>query len=160
MCELNKILIGIICLLLILPSAVSVFAQELPEKFIDEPLLEQPELFKPEPGCSEMWVCTQWSECTADGFQTRACADQNDCGSMEEKPRETRPCTYTHPADITGEFFVDPVTISLAVLMVWAAIVILYWRIKHRVLGHRPGYIKQSYFQLLIQHLSPDLLHK
>ncbi|MBW3003658.1 hypothetical protein KY337_03780, partial [Candidatus Woesearchaeota archaeon] len=44
--------------------------------------------------CNEDWQCTDWSECLPSGIQTRACSDLNNCGTITEKPEETRSCIY------------------------------------------------------------------
>jgi len=41
--------------------------------------------------CEEDWTCTEWSECTEEQ-QTRTCSDQNECGTEENMPEETRTC--------------------------------------------------------------------
>ena len=55
--------------------------------------------------CSQGWICGDWSSC-ASGFQTRACADSNDCDNLHmqgnvskviaaQKPAESRDCKET-----------------------------------------------------------------
>jgi hypothetical protein len=41
--------------------------------------------------CEEDWLCTEWSECI-EGQQTRACTDQNACGTEDNRPEETQTC--------------------------------------------------------------------
>ena len=48
--------------------------------------------------CTEDWTCTDWSECL-DGTQTRTCTDNNNCGTEDNKPAETRDCVQTQPAE-------------------------------------------------------------
>ncbi len=45
--------------------------------------------------CTADWSCTDWSECSPAGMQTRTCTDLNNCGTTAGKPEETRNCTYT-----------------------------------------------------------------
>ncbi len=45
------------------------------------------------PPCTPNWTCTEWSECTMEGFQYRNCTDTNNCGTNESKPEEQRECT-------------------------------------------------------------------
>jgi len=45
--------------------------------------------------CQENWVCSNWSKCRIDGFQSRNCTDKNNCGSFENKPPEVQKCIYT-----------------------------------------------------------------
>ena len=42
--------------------------------------------------CIEKWVCLSWSKCT-DSQQTRTCVDVNNCGTEENKPFESQPCS-------------------------------------------------------------------
>ncbi len=41
--------------------------------------------------CEENWECEEWGECV-EGFQNRNCTDLNDCGTIENMPKEIRPC--------------------------------------------------------------------
>lgn len=43
-------------------------------------------------GCQERWLCQDWSECK-DGIQTRTCADQNNCGTNNNEPFTSQPCS-------------------------------------------------------------------
>ena len=45
--------------------------------------------------CAEDWKCSEWSECSPEGIQTRTCEDVNKCGTTEKKPSESQPCHYT-----------------------------------------------------------------
>ena len=49
------------------------------------------------PPCAENWTCTEWSECSPDGNQTRNCTDLNECGTVQNKPNETQECEYVPP---------------------------------------------------------------
>jgi hypothetical protein len=42
--------------------------------------------------CDEDWACTEWSACEG-SQQTRSCTDQNQCGTEDNKPIETQPCS-------------------------------------------------------------------
>jgi hypothetical protein len=42
--------------------------------------------------CSENWQCTEWSECSASGTQTRTCSDTKICNTTKSKPNETQSC--------------------------------------------------------------------
>ncbi|MCP3682399.1 MAG: hypothetical protein GY861_06875 [bacterium] len=44
--------------------------------------------------CLENWKCSEWSECTMEGIQTRVCEDINDCDTEKQKPTEKRACKY------------------------------------------------------------------
>jgi len=43
--------------------------------------------------CTPSWSCTDWSQCSASGRQTRTCTDTNNCGSLSSKPIEYQSCT-------------------------------------------------------------------
>ena len=42
--------------------------------------------------CTESWSCTEWSECSSQGAQTRVCNDSKKCGTRKNKPTETNSC--------------------------------------------------------------------
>ncbi len=44
------------------------------------------------PGCSENWVCSDWSTCSVN-VQTRVCTDSNNCETALNKPLESQACT-------------------------------------------------------------------
>jgi Mg-chelatase subunit ChlD len=54
-------------------------------------------------GCVEDWSCSDWSDCSQEGIQTRTCTDSNDCGTELIKPSESKYCEYTEgeEAEIT-----------------------------------------------------------
>jgi len=41
--------------------------------------------------CRELWVCSEWSECTA-GTRNRQCNDTNSCGTTADQPALIEPC--------------------------------------------------------------------
>jgi hypothetical protein len=43
-------------------------------------------------GCQETWTCSEWGEC-ANGVQTRTCTDANNCGTRNNEPFSSQPCT-------------------------------------------------------------------
>ncbi len=49
-----------------------------------------------EPECTTDWDCGFWSDCerinSEIGVQNRECIDKNDCGTIDDKPEETRAC--------------------------------------------------------------------
>ena len=45
--------------------------------------------------CKNNWICSQWSECSQDGIQTRTCIDANKCPIARDKPAESGTCVYT-----------------------------------------------------------------
>jgi hypothetical protein len=42
--------------------------------------------------CAENWRCGEWTECTIEGIQVRACSDLNKCGTSVSKPAEIQSC--------------------------------------------------------------------
>ena len=92
-----------------------------PDEFMINPLVSAPASVQPTGGhggrtadaaappaattCAQDWVCGEWSSCGS-GFQTRACADSNDCNNLHkqgnvskviaaQKPAESRDCKET-----------------------------------------------------------------
>ncbi|MEM3654348.1 MAG: NosD domain-containing protein [Candidatus Micrarchaeia archaeon] len=45
-------------------------------------------------GCSPIWQCSEWTECSKEGIRTRTCIDINNCGITTGKPPETAACIY------------------------------------------------------------------
>jgi len=44
--------------------------------------------------CTEVWECDEWSVCSIDEVQRRACKDKIKCGTIKNKPAEIRKCIY------------------------------------------------------------------
>ncbi len=44
--------------------------------------------------CGESWECTDWTDCAYYDLQTRNCTDSNNCGTIDEKPSESRECVF------------------------------------------------------------------
>ena len=42
--------------------------------------------------CQERWICSEWSACQ-DGVQTRTCTDENNCGTNNNEPFNSQPCS-------------------------------------------------------------------
>ena len=84
--------------------------------------------------CEERWVCTEWSACV-NGVQTRTCTDQNNCGTEENKPLETQPCSMkeegkqrseeTSTQDITGMFISTISNPAFALVIILAIIAVV-----------------------------------
>ena len=54
--------------------------------------------------CTPNWQCTEWSECSQTGTQTRTCSDSINCGILTGKPKESQSCTpskTTYPLEVT-----------------------------------------------------------
>lgn len=45
--------------------------------------------------CTSNWTCSDWSECSTLGTQTRTCTDSNNCGKTSGKPTTYQQCILT-----------------------------------------------------------------
>lgn len=45
------------------------------------------------PKCTENWSCGAWSDCNSNNKQTRICTDQNNCGTITNKPTTSQSCS-------------------------------------------------------------------
>jgi len=54
--------------------------------------------------CEERWECTEYSTCI-NGLQTRSCTDSNACGTADDKPLTSQPCTIIEDDQTTGQGF-------------------------------------------------------
>ena len=50
--------------------------------------------------CVETWECTEWSDCSLLGSQTRTCSDLSSCGTVMAKPLEEQNCDATEPTNM------------------------------------------------------------
>lgn len=92
---------------------------------------------QPPQKCQERWSCSEWSKCQ-DGLQTRTCNDLNKCGTEEDKPLESQPCTTVTPAftpassplaPITGMIVAvtqNPLYLSLLVIVIVGGVIALF----------------------------------
>jgi hypothetical protein len=46
-------------------------------------------------GCTPDWQCSEWSACCEDGTEKRLCLDDNNCGTLADKPEEIRFCIFS-----------------------------------------------------------------
>jgi hypothetical protein len=63
-------------------------------------------------GCTANWQCTEWTECSTEGLQTRTCTDLKNCGKTVGKPAESQACVpeiIPLPAPVPG--VISPETI-------------------------------------------------
>lgn len=62
-----------------------------------------PTTTREEPACTPDWQCSEWSDCSQSGVQTRSCADANDCGVTTDKPTASQSCAppVVEPLPIT-----------------------------------------------------------
>jgi hypothetical protein len=84
----------------------------------------------PEEGeqCVPDWSCSDWTECSPEGTQTRTCEDLNECEGAFTEPDTEQTCVYTAPAggdgtqgaDVTGLVVGDPL-----MGLYWAAIIVM-----------------------------------
>jgi len=44
--------------------------------------------------CEELWVCSDWTNCTRESIQERECKDLHGCGTLKNKPSELQACIY------------------------------------------------------------------
>jgi hypothetical protein len=58
--------------------------------------------------CQENWVCTPWSDCV-NGEQSRACIDEEECGTTNDKPAQAQVCNIFNAGIICtdGEFICE-----------------------------------------------------
>ncbi|MFH1786635.1 MAG: thrombospondin type 3 repeat-containing protein [archaeon] len=45
------------------------------------------------PDCNPNWQCNEWTACSCYGTQIRTCVDLNGCGTLDNRPIESRQCT-------------------------------------------------------------------
>ena len=45
--------------------------------------------------CAPKWKCTEWTECSEEGIQTRTCYDEYDCQVENNPPITEQGCAYT-----------------------------------------------------------------
>ena len=54
--------------------------------------------------CTEDWSCDSWSDCE-DDEKTRDCTDDNDCGTTDDKPSESKSCSSSITS--SGEYTLE-----------------------------------------------------
>ncbi len=94
-----------------------------------------------QPECIERWRCDDWKDCGLQNLQTRDCIDLNSCGTLEDKPPETRACVYEEkpttgvPVVAPPPEFVPNVAEDFRIVMIaglfFAVFIILLWRRNH-----------------------------
>lgn len=74
------------------------------------------------PTCTESWNCMDWSGCV-DGLQTRICTDENNCGTTNNKPTESKNClieqilTGAQDMGLTGVVVTSVIIIVIVVII-------------------------------------------
>lgn len=58
-------------------------------------------------GCTPDWSCTEWSDCSFNGVQTRSCVDGNSCGTTVGKPSELRTCEVINYCDKVTDSLIE-----------------------------------------------------
>jgi len=84
--------------------------------------------------CSESWSCTEWNNC-ANNVQSRSCADSNNCNSIKNKPKESKPCTSKPQDNLTNAITQALPRQTIKVLPERAAV---------------PGYFAPTFFIIII----------
>jgi hypothetical protein len=76
-------------------------------------------------GCTENWTCTDWSGCI-NGTQTRTCVDENNCGTVVDKPVESQDCGVS---PITGllSFLTTQAAYGILVIVI-LFLMIFFWK--------------------------------
>jgi|GEM_PF-2021700 len=54
--------------------------------------------YTPTGPCTERWICDAWSEGCNGGVQKRTCSDVNKCGTIDDLPMITQPCSIDEAA--------------------------------------------------------------
>ncbi|MEM7825741.1 MAG: hypothetical protein QW412_02695 [Candidatus Aenigmatarchaeota archaeon] len=65
--------------------------------------------------CQEKWVCSEWSECI-NGTQTRTCVDQSNCGTNNNEPFSSQPCSSEERREEKSSQIVSEITGFFALL--------------------------------------------
>ncbi len=79
--------------------------------------------------CIEDWICTEWTECF-NNLQKRTCADENRCGTTENKPPETQSCNMgsSGTPGLIGFFSLDdPLALGGLLLIIIGAGIFVYY---------------------------------
>ncbi len=86
--------------------------------------------------CQESWTCSDWSACK-DGIETRLCFDENQCGTENDRPFESNPCSAEEAdssgIDMTGLFagvVGNPFVGIVVVIIVVTAVYLIKFRKK------------------------------
>lgn len=58
--------------------------------------------------CIPNWICSDWSDCSTAGLQTRTCSDNNHCGSNDGRPVERQACQYVPPGNSNRNVNIPP----------------------------------------------------
>lgn len=101
--------------------------------------------------CVENWVCSNWTECSVDGTQTRVCTDQNNCGTIQLKPVNGRTCDANGPAGevfneedkgffsfLTGAFIGTGAKVFWPILIILIALGLIWWFVASKKKAEKP----------------------
>jgi len=97
---------------------------------------ETPEGVQTEQGCQERWTCSDWGACE-NGIQTRTCEDENNCGTRNNEPFSSQPCSTiveaVEESGLLGFFLLSPTDIvvaSIIGILIALAVILLVKRRK------------------------------
>jgi len=82
--------------------------------------------------CTESWSCTDWSDCV-DGKQIRTCTDSNVCGTIVNRPEESRDCVIEELFDIEEKLGIgktEIVIVSIILIVVIATVLVFLYKKK------------------------------
>jgi len=82
--------------------------------------------------CTESWSCTDWSDCV-DGKQIRTCTDSNVCGTIVNRPEESRDCVIEELFDIEEKLGIgktEIVIVSIILIVVVATVLVFLYKKK------------------------------
>ena len=113
-------------------------------------------VYTPSGPCAERWTCDTWSECK-EGVQERTCEDANKCGTVDDLPMITQPCSLEEAAldslgasetqiqsgglsGITGRMFsfASSNAVYLIVLIILVGLIAYYFRSKKSAYNIKP----------------------
>jgi len=91
--------------------------------------------------CQERWICSDWSTCQ-NGIKTRTCNDENNCGTRNNEPFTSQPCSKeereeaeqkSQPLSITA-FFLGLTTFEWATAIISGIIIaiVIIFLVKRR----------------------------
>jgi hypothetical protein len=93
--------------------------------------------------CTENWTCTPWSSCSG-GQQSRACTDQNNCGTTQSKPAETQSCVSGPPPTLLFSDLISAPKSGLGDGLGQGAIVTIWGKNLGATQGASKVYVKDS----------------
>lgn len=77
--------------------------------------------------CTEQWTCSEWGPCI-EGVQARTCEDVNSCGTDEDKPLFSQPCSTINQTPPLTAFLVADPAITGGLVVIILVILYLLWK--------------------------------